>query len=70
MTNFEATAYARIALLNLIESKTEINPDTLFYEMHTLFDLYDAFNKDLLYMKITWIIIEILLHSIILNFRI
>lgn len=25
MTNFEATAYARIALLNLIESKTEIN---------------------------------------------
>ena len=41
MTNFEATAYARIALLNLIESKTEINPDSLFYEMHSLFDLYD-----------------------------
>ena len=41
MTNFEATAYARIALLNLIESNTEINPDSLFYEMHSLFDLYD-----------------------------
>ena len=41
MTNFEATAYARIALLNLIESKTKINPDSLFYEMHSLFDLYD-----------------------------
>lgn len=41
MTNFEATAYARIALLNLLETKSEINPDTLFYEMHTLFDLYN-----------------------------
>lgn len=41
MTNSEATAYARIALLNLIENKAEITPDNLFYEMHTLFDLYD-----------------------------
>ena len=41
MTNFEATAYARIALLNLIEAHIEITPDTLFYEMHSLFDLYD-----------------------------
>ena len=41
MTNSEATAYARIALLNLIESKSDINPDSLLYEMHYLFDLYD-----------------------------
>lgn len=41
MTNYEATAYARIALLNLLERKADINPDTLLYEMHSLFDLYD-----------------------------
>lgn len=41
MTNSDATAYARIALLNLIENTLEINPDTLLYEMHSLFDLYD-----------------------------
>lgn len=41
MTNYDATAYARIALLNLLERKIEINPDTLLYEMHSLFDLYD-----------------------------
>ena len=41
MTNFEATAYARIALLNLIESKSDITPDSLLYEMHHLFDLYN-----------------------------
>ena len=44
MTNFEATAYARIALLNLIEAKANITPDNLFYEMHSLFDLYDEEN--------------------------
>ncbi len=41
MTNYEATAYARIALLNLLEAKCDITPDTLFYEMNSLFDLYD-----------------------------
>lgn len=41
MTNFEATAYARIALLNLIEEKEEITSDTMLYEMWRLFDLYD-----------------------------
>ena len=41
MTNGDATNYARIALLNLMESETEITPDNLFYEMHSLFDLYD-----------------------------
>ena len=41
MNNFVATAYARIALLNLIEAKTEISPDSLFYEMYSLFDLYN-----------------------------
>lgn len=48
MTNFEATAYARIALLNLIETKADINPDTLLYEMHSLFDLYneDSIKKE------------------------
>lgn len=40
MTNYEATAYARIALLNLQEANCEINTDTLLYEMHALFDLY------------------------------
>ncbi len=40
MTNFEATAYARIALQNLIENNVEITPDNLLYEMHSLFDLY------------------------------
>lgn len=41
MTNFEATAYARIALLNLIEEKEEITSNTMLYEMCRLFDLYD-----------------------------
>lgn len=41
MTNFEATAYARIALLNLIENNSEISPDSLLFEMYSLFDLYD-----------------------------
>lgn len=41
MNNFEATAYARIALLNIIEAKEEITPDTLLYEMWRLIDLYD-----------------------------
>ncbi len=40
MTNNEATAYARIALLNLIKNNIEINTDTLLYEMNKLFDLY------------------------------
>ncbi len=41
MTNYEATAYARIALLNLIEAEVTVNPDTLLYEMSSLFDLYN-----------------------------
>ncbi len=41
MTNFEATAYARVALLNLKKYKIEITPDNLFLEMHYLFDLFD-----------------------------
>ena len=41
MTDFEATAYARVALLNLIKTNTKITPDNLFFEMHYLFDLYD-----------------------------
>ena len=50
MTNFEATAYARIALVNLIENNADINTDTLFYEMCSLFDLYneDAISKEVL----------------------
>ncbi len=40
MTNAEATSYARIALLNLIESKSDITPDALLYEMCYLFDIY------------------------------
>ncbi len=51
MTNYEATAYARIALLNLLERKADINPDTLLYEMHSLFDLYneETIVKEVLY---------------------
>ena len=41
MTNFEATAYARIALVNLLENRCEITTDNLLYEMCALFDLYD-----------------------------
>lgn len=41
MNNGDATNYARIALLNLIESKSDITPDALLYEMYALFDLYD-----------------------------
>ena len=41
MTNSVATAYVRIALLNLIENNADINTDTLFYEMCSLFDLYN-----------------------------
>ena len=44
MTNFEATAYARIALINLLENESEINPDTLLFEMCYLFDVYDEEN--------------------------
>lgn len=40
MTNNEALAYARVGALNLIENNDEVTPDTLFYEMYTLFDLY------------------------------
>ena len=40
MTNNEALAYARVGVLNLLESNDEVTPDTLFYEMYTLFDLY------------------------------
>lgn len=40
MNNTDATNYARIALLNLIESNSPINTDSLFYEMYSLFDLY------------------------------
>ena len=40
MTNSEATAYARIAILNQKENNIEITPDTVLYEMSTLFDLY------------------------------
>lgn len=39
MTNFKATAYARIALTNLIESNSKITTDTLLNEMHLLLDL-------------------------------
>lgn len=51
MTNFEATAYARIALLNLIETNSDINPDSLLFEMHALFDLYDkeAISKEVFF---------------------
>ena len=41
MNNYEATAYARVALLNLIEAKADINTDNLLYEMHSLFDEFD-----------------------------
>ena len=41
MTNSEAIAYARIAILNLKENNIEITPDTVLYEMSTLFDLYN-----------------------------
>jgi len=41
MNNYEATAYARIALLNLIEPNADINTDNLLYEMHSLFDEFD-----------------------------
>lgn len=40
MTNSEAIAYARIAILNLNENNIEITPDTVLYEMNVLFDLY------------------------------
>ena len=40
MTNTEAIAYARIAILNLKENNIEITPDAVLYEMNTLFDLY------------------------------
>lgn len=40
MRNNEALAYARVGVLNLIENGDEVTPDTLFYEMYTLFDLY------------------------------
>ena len=40
MTNNEALAYSRVGVLNLIENNDELTPDTLFYEMYTLFDLY------------------------------
>ena len=33
MTNYEAVAYARIALANLLENNKKINDDMLFYEM-------------------------------------
>lgn len=51
MTNFEATAYARITLVSLLENKIEINPDNLLYEMCALFDLYDeeAISKEVLF---------------------
>lgn len=51
MTNFEATAYARIALVNLLENNIEINTDNLLYEMCSLFDLYDeeAISKEVLF---------------------
>ena len=40
MTNNEALAYARVGELNLIENNDEVTPDTLFYEMYKLFNLY------------------------------
>lgn len=40
VTNSEATSYARVALLNLIESNSKITTDSLLYEMCSLFDLY------------------------------
>ena len=40
MTNNEALAYARVGVLNLIKNNNKVTPDTLFYEMYTLFDLY------------------------------
>ena len=41
MSNQECTCYARIALLNLIQRQEKITPDTLFYEMCYLFDVYN-----------------------------
>lgn len=41
MNNQECTCYARIALLNLIQRQEKITPDTLFYEMCYLFDVYN-----------------------------
>lgn len=41
MNNQECTCYARIALLNLIEKKEKLTPDTLLYEMSYLFDIYN-----------------------------
>lgn len=51
MSNNEATAYARIALLNLIENNIQINPDSLLYEMSELFDIYseEEIKKEVLY---------------------
>lgn len=48
MSNSEATAYARIALLNLMENNIEITPETLLYEMCDLFDIYteEAIKKE------------------------
>lgn len=40
MTNQECTCYARIALLNIIERKEKVTPDSLLYEMCYLFDIY------------------------------
>ena len=40
MSNSSAVSYARVALQNLIENKSKITPDTLFYEMHYLFDIF------------------------------
>ena len=41
MSNYVAICYAKVALLNLIETNTKITIDALFYEMNALFDLYD-----------------------------
>lgn len=41
MNNQECLCYSRIALLNLIERQEKITPDTLFYEMCYLFDIYN-----------------------------
>lgn len=41
MSNQECTCYARIALLNLIQRQEKITPDTLFFEMCYLFDIYN-----------------------------
>ena len=51
MDKREAKAYARIALLNLIENKIEVSPDALLYEMNELFDIYseEAIKKEALF---------------------